>query len=246
MQKEKDMIFGIRAVIEALKADKEIDKIFIRRDMGNESTRELYAALRGRQIPVIKAPIEKLNRLTMKNHQGVLAFITPIVYQRIADIIPTLYEDGKTPFVVVLDGITDVRNFGAIARTCECAGVDAIVVPLRGGAAANADAVKTSAGALLTIPVCREPNLTEALKFLRASGLKTVAATEKASKNYTETDYSTPLAIVMGSEDEGIAPENLRLCDEMVAIPIRGNIASLNVSVAAGVLIYEALKNREE
>lgn len=242
--KEKDMIFGVRAVIEALKSDKEIDKIFIRRDMTNELSRELYAALAGREIPVIKVPVEKLTRLTMKNHQGVIAFITPVTYQHIDDIIPTLYEEGKTPFVVVLDGITDVRNFGAIARTCECAGVDAIVIPIRGGASTNADAVKTSAGALLKLPVCRENNLTDTLKYLRQSGLTVVAATEKGTKSYTDIDYNVPLAIVMGAEDFGISPENLRLCDELVSIPIKGTIQSLNVSVAAGVLIYEALKQR--
>lgn len=242
--KEKDMIFGIRAVIEAIKSDKEFDKIFMRRDMSNELSRELFEALAGREVPVVKVPVEKLNRLTMKNHQGVIAFITPVTYQHIEDIIPTLYEQAKAPFVVVLDGITDVRNFGAIARTCECAGVDAIVVPVRGGAAANADAIKTSAGALLKIPVCREKNLTDTLKFLRASGLTVVAASEKGTKSYTDIDYTGPLALVMGAEDFGIAPENLRVCDEMVSIPINGTIQSLNVSVAAGVLIYEALKQR--
>lgn len=238
------MIFGIRAVIEALKSDKEFDKIFIRRDMTNELSRELYAALAGREIPVIKVPVEKLNRLTMKNHQGVIAFITPVTYQHIDDIIPTLYEEGKTPFVVVLDGITDVRNFGAIARTCECAGVHAIVIPIRGGASTNADAIKTSAGALLTLPVCRENNLTDTLKYLRQSGLTIVAATEKGTKSYTDVNYNGPLAIVMGAEDFGISPENLRVCDELVSIPIKGSIQSLNVSVAAGVLIYEAVKQR--
>jgi 23S rRNA (guanosine2251-2'-O)-methyltransferase len=242
--KEKDMIFGIRAVIEALKSDKEFDKIFIRRDMTNELSRELYAALAGREIPVIKVPVEKLTRLTMKNHQGVIAFITPVTYQHIDDIIPTLYEEGKTPFVVVLDGITDVRNFGAIARTCECAGVHAIVIPIRGGASTNADAIKTSAGALLTLPVCRENNLTDTLKYLRQSGLTIVAATEKGTKSYTDVNYNGPLAIVMGAEDFGISPENLRVCDELVSIPIKGSIQSLNVSVAAGVLIYEAVKQR--
>lgn len=242
--KEKDMIFGVRAVIEALKTDKEFDKIFIRRDMTNELSRELYAALAGREIPVIKVPVEKLTRLTMKNHQGVIAFITPVTYQHIDDIIPTLYEEGKTPFIVVLDGITDVRNFGAIARTCECAGVHALVIPIRGGASTNADAIKTSAGALLKLPVCRENNLTDTLKYLRQSGLTVVAATEKGVKSYTDVDYNVPLAIVMGAEDFGISPENLRVCDELISIPINGTIQSLNVSVAAGVLIYEALKQR--
>jgi 23S rRNA (guanosine2251-2'-O)-methyltransferase len=148
------------------------------------------------------------------------------------------------PFIVVLDGITDVRNFGAIARTCECAGVDAIVVPLKGGAALNGDAVKTSAGALLKIPVCREHNLTDAIKYIASSGIKIVAATEKATQNYTEASMSEPLAIVMGSEDEGVSAENLRICDDMVRIPMLGTIDSLNVSVAAGVLIYEAVRQR--
>lgn len=243
---EKEMIFGTRAVIEAIEAGKEIEKILIRRDMSNELSRSLFAALEDRVVPIQKVPLEKLNLLTSKNHQGVIAFISPVQFQRLEDIIPFLYEQGKTPFIVVLDGVTDVRNFGAIARTCECAGVDAIVVPSRGGAAINADAVKTSAGALMNIAVCREENLWEALKFLSDSGLKLVAATEKAKQNYTEISMKEPLAIVMGSEEEGIAPEHLKLCNALVKIPILGKIQSLNVSVAAGVMIYEAVRQRNE
>ncbi len=238
------MIFGIRAVIEAIQAGKEIDKVLIRRDMTNELTRELFQAMQGREVPVQKVPIEKLNKLTMKNHQGVIAFISPVTYQHIEDIIPGIYEEGRMPFIVVLDGVTDVRNFGAIARTCACAGVDAIVVPMKGGAAINADAVKTSAGALMTIPVCREQNLGNALKFIRSSGIKLLAASEKGEQNYTQPNLTEPICIVLGSEDEGIAPDHLRLCDEIVRIPLLGNIASLNVSVAAGVLIYEVLRQR--
>ncbi len=241
---EKDMIFGIRAVLEAIESGKEIDKILVRRDMTNDLSRELFAALNGLEVPVQKVPIEKLNRITMKNHQGVIAFISPVAYQHIEDIIPSIYEAGRMPFIVVLDGVTDVRNFGAIARTCECAGVDAIVVPLKGGAALNGDAVKTSAGALLKIPVCREHNLTNTLKYLSSSGIKLVAATEKTSDNYTQTSMSGPVAIVMGSEEDGVSPENLRLCDGMVRIPLLGTIESLNVSVAAGILIYEAVRQR--
>ncbi len=244
--KEKDMIFGIRTVIEAIKADKEIDKIFMRRDMSNELTKELFAILGSKQVPIIKVPVEKLNRLTKKNHQGVVAFISAVTYQHIEDIIPTLYEEGKNPFIVILDGVTDVRNFGAIARTCECAGVDAIVIPTRGGAAVNADAVKTSAGALHTLPICRVENLTETIKFIRASGLKVIATSEKTTKNYTQADYTSPIAILMGAEDIGIAPENLRLCDEIVSIPILGKIQSLNVSVAAGIMIYEGVRQRKQ
>jgi 23S rRNA (guanosine2251-2'-O)-methyltransferase len=241
---DKDMIFGVRSVIEAIQAGKEIDKILMRRDMTNELTRELFQAMQGREIPVQKVPIEKLNKITMKNHQGVIAFISPVAYQHIEDIIPGIYEEGRLPFIVVLDGVTDVRNFGAIARTCECAGVDAIVVPMKGGAALNADAVKTSAGALMTIPVCREQNLGNALKFIRSSGIKLLAASEKGERNYTQPNLTEPICIVLGSEDEGIAPDHLRLCDEIVRIPLLGSIASLNVSVAAGVLIYEVLRQR--
>ena len=241
---EKDMIFGIRAVIEAIQAGKEIDKILMRRDMTSELSRELFAALNGMHVPVQYVPLEKLNKLTVKNHQGAIAFISPVAYQRIEDIIPGIYEQGKMPFIVVLDGITDVRNFGAIARTCECAGVDAIVIPTKGGASISADAIKTSAGALLSIPVCREENLGNALKFLVASGIKLVAASEKATKNYTQAILSEPVAFIMGAEDEGVSPDHLRLCDEMVSIPMSGNIASLNVSVATGVLLYEAVRQR--
>jgi rRNA methylase, putative, group 3 len=240
-----DLIFGIRAVIEALEAGKEVDKILVRKELSSDLAKELFAALQGRNVPVQRVPVEKLNAITQKNHQGVIAYAAAIEYQQISNIIPALYEEGKNPFVVVLDGVTDIRNFGAIARTCECAGVNAIVVPSRGGAAANADAVKTSAGALHVIPVCRENSLVEAVKFLKSSGLKVVAATEKAVKNYTEVSYKEPVAIVMGSEDVGISDEVLRLCDELVAIPIVGTIASLNVSVAAGVLVYEAVKQRQ-
>lgn len=243
--KEKEMIFGLRPVIEAIEAGKEIDKILIKKDLGSDLAKDLFTAMKGTQIPLTRVPVEKLNRLTMKNHQGVVAYLSSVTYQHIEDIIPTLYEEGKTPFVVVLDGITDVRNFGAIARTCECAGVDALVVPLRGGAAINADAVKTSAGALHNIPVCRENNLTDTVRFLKASGLTIYAASEKAVTNYTEFDYTTPVAIVMGSEDVGISPQILRLCDNMVSIPILGVIQSLNVSVATGVLTYEVVRQRK-
>ncbi|MBR6310009.1 MAG: 23S rRNA (guanosine(2251)-2'-O)-methyltransferase RlmB [Paludibacteraceae bacterium] len=244
MQKEKDMIFGLRPIIEAVESGKEIEKIFIKRELGGELAQQLWNLVHERQIPVVKVPVEKLNRLTRKNHQGAIAYLSPVVYQHIEDIIPVLYEEGKTPFVVVLDGVTDVRNFGAIARTCECAGVDAIVVPMKGGAAANADAVKTSAGALHIIPVCREISVQKAVQFLKDSGLTIVAASEKALHDYSQADYRNPLAIVMGSEDVGISPEVLRLCDQMVSIPVLGKIQSLNVSVAAGVLIYEAVKQR--
>ncbi len=239
------MIFGIRAVMEAIEAGKEIDKIFIRREMGGDLLKELVDKMRALQVPVQRVPLEKLNKLTQKNHQGVVAYISSIEYQHIDDIIPTLYENGKNPFLVILDGVTDVRNFGAIARTCECAGVDAIIVPVRGGAAANADAIKTSAGALHVIPVCRENSLHSTVSYLQKCGIRVVAASEKASHSYTDANYRDPLAIIMGAEDVGISPDILRIVDDMVSIPIKGQISSLNVSVATGILVYEAVKQRE-
>lgn len=240
----REMIFGVRAVIEAVNAGKDVDRILFRRDMSNELSRELLAVVKGTGVPLQRVPVEKLNRLTQKNHQGVVAFISPVTYRRIGDLIPLIYEAGRSPFVVVLDGVTDVRNFGAIARTCECAGVDAIVVASKGGAPVNADAVKTSAGALLSVPVCREESLTNALRLMSDSGVKIVAATEKASSVYTDIDCTDPVALVMGSEDEGVSPEILRLCTEWASIPLLGKIGSLNVSVAAGIMIYETVRQR--
>jgi rRNA methylase, putative, group 3 len=239
------MIFGTRAVIEAVQAGKEIDKILMRRDLQNDLSKQLFNVVKETNIPIQRVPQEKLDRLTRKNHQGVIAFISAITYQALEDIVPFLYEEGKNPFIVLLDGVTDVRNFGAIARSCDCAGVDAIVIPARNSVSVNADAVKTSAGALLTLPVCKEGSITEAIKFLKNSGYKVVAATEKASFEYTDVDYRDPIALVMGGEDMGISMDNLRICDEMVKIPIFGNIASLNVSAAAAVFMYEVVKQRK-
>ncbi len=242
--KENEMIFGIRSVIEAVQADKDVDKILVKRDLQGDLAKELFALLKDRRIPVQRVPMERLDRLTRKNHQGVIAFMSAITYQRLEDIIPFVYEQGKSPFIVLLDGVTDVRNFGAIARTCECAGVDAIVIPEKGSVTVNADAIKTSAGALHILPVCKEKSINQAIRFLRQSGVKVVAATEKATLNYTASPYDGPVAIVMGAEDSGVSSENLRICDEMVKIPQFGTIGSLNVSVAASVMIYEVIRQR--
>ena len=207
-------------------------------------SRELFEVLKGRDIPVQRVPAERLDRLTRKNHQGVIAFIPAITYERLENIIPFVYEQGKNPFIVLLDGVTDVRNFGAIARTCECAGVDAIVIPSRGSVTVNADAIKTSAGALHVLPVCKEKSITEAIRFLQASGVKVYAASEKAFENYTAIKYDGPVAIVMGAEDTGVSMDNLRICDSMVKIPQFGTIGSLNVSVASSILIYEVVRQR--
>jgi len=244
MIEKSEMIFGVRAVIEAVQAGKEIDKILIKRDIQSDLSKELFAALKGTVIPVQRVPVERINRITRKNHQGVVAFISSITYQKIEDLVPYYFEQGKNPILIMLDGITDVRNFGAIARTGECAGVDAVIIPSKNSVSVNADAVKTSAGALHTLPVCREQNLLHTIKFLKESGFKIVAATEKGDYDYTKANYNDPVCIIMGAEDTGVPYEHLALCDEWIKIPMKGKIESLNVSVAAGILIYEAIRQR--
>lgn len=244
--KTNDYIFGLRAVIEAIKAGKDIDKVLIKKDISGDLVAELFQVIKEYGVVSQRVPVECINRITQKNHQGVVAFLSPVAYHNLDDLIPSLFEAGKLPFVVALDGITDVRNFGAIARTCECSGVDAIIIPEKNSVSVNADAVKTSAGALLHIPVVRVKNLNKAIKQLKESGLMIVGATEKGSKNYTTFDYMVPTAIVMGAEDTGISNENLRECDYLAAIPMFGQINSLNVSVAAGILIYEVVRQRAD
>lgn len=242
---KSDYIFGMRAVIEAVTAGKDIDKILIRKGLTGELAGELFDALRPRRdIVVQRVPSEKLERITRKNHQGVIAFLSAVTYYDLDGLVPTLFEEGKTPLIVALDGVTDVRNFGAIARTCECAGVDAIVIPERGSATANADAVKTSAGALLHIPVAKVHSLNATLKELKDYGFAIAGATEKSQLDYTSFDLTTPLVIVMGAEETGISAENLRICDYLASIPMLGKVNSLNVSVAAGIMIYEAIRQR--
>ena len=245
MISKSEYIFGLRAIIEAIEAGKDIDKVLIRKDLaGGDLSHELLEKTREYGIPVQRVPLEKLNRITMKNHQGAIALLSAVAYYDLAQLVPGLYEEGMLPFILLLDGITDTRNFGAIARTAECAGVDTIVIPERHSVSVNADAVKTSAGALLHIPVCRARSIVDAVKYLKESGVTVIGATEKATESYTAADYTGPVAIVMGAEDTGISPEVLRLCDHLAAIPIIGSIGSLNVSVAAGVLMYEAVRQR--
>lgn len=240
-----DYIFGIRAVIEALEAGKQIDKVFIKKDLGHDGLAgELLDALRAHHIVAQRVPVERINRITRKNHQGVIALLSAVDYLNLSNLVPELYEEGRLPFMVALDGITDVRNFGAIARTAECSGVDAIVIPQRGSVSVGADAVKTSAGALHYLPVCREKNLAGAVRFLRNSGYKTVAVSEKADINYTQVDYTEPVVLVMGAEDTGITPEVMAECDTHVSIPMFGHIGSLNVGVAAAILMYEVVRQR--
>ncbi len=244
MAGKSDFLFGIRSVIEAIHSGKEIEKVLVKKGLQGELYEELIETMKQANISWQTVPVERINRATRKNHQGVIAFVSAITYDNMENKLMDVFEQGKTPLVLVLDGITDVRNLGAIARSAECAGVDMIVVPEKGGASINADAIKTSAGALEHIPVCREKNLFKAVDYLKKSGLQIVAATEKGSDDYTKVDFSGPTAIVMGAEDSGVSSQILKICDAGARIPIVGAIGSLNVSVAAGVLIYEVVRQR--
>lgn len=241
---KSQVVFGIRAVIEAIESGKQVDKVLMKKDLGGELARELLSVTREYNVPVQRVPVERINKVTRKNHQGVIAFMAAVDYYHVDDIVPALYDEGINPLVVVLDGVTDVRNFGAIARTCECAGVNCIVIPERNSVSVNADAVKTSAGALNYLPVCRERNLVKAVQYLCDSGFKVMGASEKTDLNYTKADFTGPVAIVLGAEDTGISTDVLKLCDTLVAIPEFGQINSLNVSVAGGIMIYEVVRQR--
>ena len=240
----ENLLFGIRPVMEAVQSGREIDRVLLKKGLDGELAQDLIALLDEHKIPVQHVPFEKLNALTQKNHQGVVAFASLIEYANLEETVIGVMERGDAPLLLLLDGVTDVRNFGAIARSAECAGVHAIVVPAKGAAQINGDALKTSAGALNLVPVCRVPSLRSAIYFLRDSGIQVVAATEKAEQNLYAADLSKPCAIVVGSEETGISPELMRAADTLVKIPLCGSIASLNVSAAAAVALFEAVRQR--
>lgn len=240
-----EIIFGVRAVFEALEAGRELEKVLVRNtSSGSDTFRDLKRKLRDSGIPFQAVPVEKLNAITRKNHQGVIAYLSEIAYSEINYILPSIFERGEQPLLLVLDQVSDVRNFGAIARTAECAGVHAIILPFKGAARITGEAIKTSSGALHRIPVCRHPNSRELLIYLKESGMHIVGASEKGTASLFESDLTLPLAIVMGAEDRGISENLIPLIDQLLSIPVMGSIESLNVSVAAGVFLYEALRQR--
>lgn len=238
------LIYGQHAVLEALVATKDINKIVIQQATKSDLLNEIINKCKEFDVPFQYAPKEKFYFLQQKNHQGVIAYLSPITFQKIEDIIPQLFEAGKTPFILVLDRITDVRNLGAIARSAYCAGVNAIVIPSNDNAPINEDAVKTSAGALMHIPICREKNYKTVMELLNQSGVLTIACTEKANKNFHQLDLTGPVAIIMGNEETGISPEVIKKCTEMAKIPLEFGVQSLNVSVAAGIALYETVRQR--
>lgn len=242
-----EMIFGTRPVQEALLAGRALERVYVQRGLKSPLGNDVLEAARNLHVPIQEVPLEKLNSITRKNHQGVVALLPVIEYQPLAEVVQAAFEAGRTPLVVVLDRVTDVRNFGSIARAAECLGADALLVPTKGAAQINGDAVKTSAGALNRLPVCREPNLHSALRFLHDSGMRVVACTEKAQTTLgvgPPPDLTGPIALVLGSEEDGISLELLRLAEVEVKIPILGQIGSLNVAVAAGIALYEVQRQR--
>lgn len=241
---KQQVVYGLRPVMEAIESGVQIDKILIQNGLSGNLVGELKAMIREAGLPFQYVPVEKLDKVTRNNHQGVVATVSPVEYQHFMDVVPLLFEQGKTPFILLLDHVTDVRNMGAIVRTAECAGVDAVVVPDHGSAQLNEDAIKTSSGALLRVPICREQNLKTVVNFAKQSGLQVVAATEKGSKNYLDVDFKQPTLLVMGSEETGISNEVMKLCDVRAKLPIRGEVQSLNVGVAAGIFMYEVLRQR--
>ncbi len=239
-----DLIYGTRATMEAILAGKDIERVMIQSGLSNDLIKELIKTARQHHIPYTFVPPEKLKRLSSRNHQGVICILSSVSYASLDNLIDTAYREGREPFLLLLDRITDVRNFGAIARTAECAGLDGIVIGEKGSAPITGDAMKTSAGALNYIPVCREKELRTTIKFLRENGVRVIACTEHSDKSIHETSLEGPVALLLGSEEDGISETLLNQADERVKIPMKGRIASLNVSVAAGVAIYEILRRR--
>ncbi len=241
---QETKIYGLRAVIEAINSDKAIDKVFLQKGLRGELFQELESLLRKERLNTSYVPVEKLNRLTNNNHQGVVATIAPIEFYDIDNLVLNVIESGKTPLFLLLDQISDVRNFGAIIRTAECTGVDGIIIQKKGGAPVNGDTIKTSAGAVFKVPICKVDHIKDAMFHLQASGIKIIAATEKTDKTIYDISFKEPCAIIMGSEGKGINPSVLKLADEKAKLPLLGEIESLNVSVACGAFLYEAVRQR--
>lgn len=244
MEKEH-LIFGIRAIIEAITAGKEVDKVFLQKDAQGELMKDLMKVMKRNNVNFSYVPVEKLNRLTPNNHQGAVATIAPIAFQDLETLVEKVLESGTTPLFLILDQISDARNFGAIIRTAECTGVSGIIVQKAGSAPVNGDTVKTSAGAVFNVPICKVEHIKDAIFFLQGSGIKTIAATEKTDQNIYDLQLNEPLAIIMGSEDRGINPSVLKIVDEKAKLPMFGTIGSLNVSVACGALLYETVRQRQ-
>lgn len=242
--KETTIIFGLRAVMEALNNNQSLDKIYIQKGLSGHLFQELQQHISSKEYNISYVPIEKLNKLVKGNHQGIVAKISPIEFKTLEEIVPGTLENETAPLFLLLDQIEDVRNFGAIIRTAECCGVDAIIIPKKGGAPITSDTVKTSAGAIFNIPIIKVAHIKDAIYFMQSSGIKVIAATEKTTDLLYTKNFSQPIAIVMGNEGKGISDSVLKIVDEKAKLPIKGSIGSLNVSVACGAFLYEVLRQR--
>jgi len=244
MMKESDCIFGLRPVIEAIKAGKQIDRLLVKQGLQGPLYHELMLEVRKHNVAYQIVPLERIELVTRKNHQGVLAWLSLIEFQSISNLLPMIFEKGEDPLIVALDGVSDVRNFGAIVRSADCLGAHAVLIPEKGSARITADAVKTSAGALHSFPVCREKSILRSIEYLKESGLKVAAASEKSGSDLFKLNLKGPLVLIVGSEDKGISRELISVSDHQVSIPMTGDLGSLNVSVAAGILLYEIARQR--
>lgn len=243
-EQENDFVFGMHPVLEALESNQSIDKILLNRESKGEGVSKIKALAKENNIPVSLVPIQKIQRVTRGNHQGVIAFISPVQFQSISILLPQLLESGVEPLLLILDGITDVRNFGSILRTSECMGVHAVILPAKNSVAVNADSVKTSAGSIYNIPICKEWHFGSAIQLLKDYGVKLVGCTEKTERTAADGDYRGPIAVVMGSEETGIHERTMEKLDEKVKLPMKGKTASLNVAVAAGMILYEVQRQK--
>ena len=243
-ENKTDLVFGIHPILEGLESGENFDKILILNSLRTSQAKEIIATAKERGIAVNKVPQQKLDRITRKNHQGIIGFIAPIEFHQIEDILPDIFARGKNPFLLILDRISDVRNFGAIVRTAECAGADAIIIPKKGSAQINGETIKTSTGAIFNIPICKVSGIDSIIPFLKESGIHLIACTEKSEVNYTQIDYTLPIGIILGSEESGIAISNITKSDSTAKLPLIGKTKSLNVSVAAGIIMYEVIRQR--
>lgn len=240
-----ETIFGTRAVIEAIKAGREIEKIYIQSGLNNDLIKELINTAATHKAPYSFIPQVKLDRLSNKKHQGVVCVLSAVQYVPLENIIDKCYSEGREPFFLIVDRVTDVRNFGALARTAECAQVDAMIIADKGNAPITGDAMKTSAGALNHLPVCRVKDMKKTFQLLKDNGIQIIACTEKATNTIYQIDLNIPIAIILGSEEDGISPQMLKDADHLAKIPLMGSIESLNVSVAAGIVVYEKIRQRD-
>ena len=242
--KNETLLFGIHSLLEAIKSEKTIDKVFIQKGLQGDLIKEVREALKEIKVIPNEVPLEKLNRLTQKNHQGVVAYTSPVKFYELEFLVEQTLQFETKPLFLLLDQVTDVRNFGAILRTAACTGVHGIIIQNKGGAPVSADTIKTSAGAVFTIPICKVPHIKDAIYYLQASEIQIIAATEKASTLIYDTNLKAPTALLMGSEGKGISSSLLKIADQQVKLPMQGSVASLNVSVACGALLYEVVRQR--